>query len=362
MSTSRDSRIGLPLSSDSRTANSRARSCSRRAIRNRYLPRSAGRIGPQTLVKALRAALTARSTSASLPVAMSARTSSVAGFTVLNGVPEPSTNSPSMNSPYDGAMSTMERDSGAGAYSKTLVICLVHADVVGAGVVAGAELLALQEQVVEQARGAEAEPVGGEPVGAGGLVDQHEVLDRILRRPDAAGGLEADLAAGGGAEAADRLEHHQADRQRRSRGDLAGGGLDEVAAGEHGQPARPPHVVVGDELAGLQDDLEVRRSAGLLHRDVLVEDVQVATGEERAAVDNHVDLVGAVGDGVPDVGELHRAAGAGAGGGGAQRRDADVGARQRPLRDVGEVAVDADRGDRRAGGVLRVGAARLRRQ
>src|SRR3954452_4528976 len=111
-------------------------------------------------------------------------------------------------------MSTIDRDSGAGAYSKTvLMVCSVHADVVGAGVVAGAELLPLQEQVVEQAGGTEAEPVGGEPVGARRLVDEDEVLDGVLRRPDAAGRLDADLAAGGAAEVAHRLEHDQADRQ-----------------------------------------------------------------------------------------------------------------------------------------------------
>ena len=48
MSTSRDSRIGLPLSIDSSTASSRARSWMMRAIRYRYLARSAPRIGPQT--------------------------------------------------------------------------------------------------------------------------------------------------------------------------------------------------------------------------------------------------------------------------------------------------------------------------
>src|SRR3982751_245277 len=106
-------------------------------------------------------------------------------------------------------MSTMERDSGAGAYSKRLVMS-VHAHVVGAAVVAGAELLPLQQEVVEEAGGAEAEPVGGEPVRTGGLVDQHQVLHRVLRRPDAAGGLESDLTAGGSAEVADRFEHHQA--------------------------------------------------------------------------------------------------------------------------------------------------------
>src|SRR3712207_9105621 len=97
-------------------------------------------------------------------------------------------------------MSTMDRDSGAGAYSKTLISGSVHRDVVGAGVVAGAQLLPLQEKVVEEAGRAEAEPVRVQPVGADGLVDHDEVLDGVLRRPDAAGGLHADLAAGGDAE------------------------------------------------------------------------------------------------------------------------------------------------------------------
>ena len=48
-STSRDSRIGLPLSSVSSTASSRARSATIRAMRNRYLARSAPGIGPHVV-------------------------------------------------------------------------------------------------------------------------------------------------------------------------------------------------------------------------------------------------------------------------------------------------------------------------
>src|SRR4051794_41975468 len=124
-------------------------------------------------------------------------------------------------------MSTIDRDSGAGAYSKTLLVMResVHRHVVGAGVVAGAQLLPLQQEVVEQAGGAEAEQVGGEPVGPGGLVDQNQVLHGVLRRPDAAGGLEADLPARGGAEGAGRLEHDPADRERRGGGEASRGGV-----------------------------------------------------------------------------------------------------------------------------------------
>src|SRR5436305_13852449 len=99
-------------------------------------------------------------------------------------------------------MSTIERDSGAGAYSKTVIS--IHAHVVGAAVVAGAQLLPLQEEVVEQGGGAEAEEVRGEPVGPGGLVDQHQVPDGVLGRPDTARRLDADLPARGGGEVAHR--------------------------------------------------------------------------------------------------------------------------------------------------------------
>ncbi len=56
----------------------------------------------------------------------SASTSSVAGLTVLNGVPPvDSTNSPPMKRPWLLAMSTTARDSGAGAYSKVGIAVLV---------------------------------------------------------------------------------------------------------------------------------------------------------------------------------------------------------------------------------------------
>src|SRR3954453_584946 len=131
-------------------------------------------------------------------------------------------------------MSTTDRDSGAGAYSNVVVSVaisgpprwpLVQGEVVGSGVAAGGQLLALHEQVVEQARRAEAEQVGVEPLLPRGLLDHHEVADRVLGRADAAGRLDADPAAGAGVEVAPRLEHDQRDRRRRGRRHLAGAGL-----------------------------------------------------------------------------------------------------------------------------------------
>jgi hypothetical protein len=86
-----------------------------RAIRKRYFARSEPGIVDHTVSKALRAARTARSTSSASASETSASTSSVAGLIVLKPAPLPSTNSPSMNRPYDGRMSTIDVDSGAGA-------------------------------------------------------------------------------------------------------------------------------------------------------------------------------------------------------------------------------------------------------
>ena len=76
------------------------------------------------------------------------------------------------------------------------------------------------------------------------------------------------------------------------------------APGGHREHRRPAHVVEGPELAGLEDHLEVRVPAGLADRDDLLEHRRVVAGEECAAVDDHVDLVGPGRDGGPRLGEL----------------------------------------------------------
>src|SRR4051794_19712768 len=107
-------------------------------------------------------------------------------------------------------MSTTARDSGAGAYSNLVVVVAIAAsvqgEVVGAGVAAGGELLALHEQVVEQARRAEAEQLRVQPLLAGRLVDHDQVADGVLGRADPAGRLDADPPAGALAEVADGLQ------------------------------------------------------------------------------------------------------------------------------------------------------------
>ena len=135
--------------------------------------------------------------------------------------------------------------------------------------------------------------VGRQPVGAERLVHLDEVLDRVLRGADAAGRLHADPRPVSSWTSRIASSITSCDRQRRGAGELAGRGLDEVGAGGHREQRRAAHVVVRAELADLEDHLQVRVAAGLLHVHDLVEDLRVAAGEERAAVDHHVDLVGA---------------------------------------------------------------------
>jgi hypothetical protein len=90
-------------------------------MRKRYLPRSLPDMRDQTVSYERRAAATARSTSEASACAIRAMTSSVAGEIVSNTSPEPSTNSPSMKSPYWARRFRIAVDSGAGAYSRKLM-------------------------------------------------------------------------------------------------------------------------------------------------------------------------------------------------------------------------------------------------
>src|SRR5215217_22593 len=127
----------------------------------------------------------------------------------------------------------MSRDSGAVSYSQPTGMgawsCFrsssVNREVVRALVAAGLFLADLHQDVVQERGSAEAVEVRREPVDAKRLVGEHQVLDRLLRVADAAGGLEADAPAGFVVDVADRLEHHERDRERGRRGQLAGGGL-----------------------------------------------------------------------------------------------------------------------------------------
>ena len=177
------------------------------------------------------------------------------------------------------------------------------------------------------------------------LVQRDEVLDRLLRRADPAGGLDPDDVPGLRVDVADDLHHAERHGKRGGGADLAGRRLDEVGAGGDGDQRGAAHVVVRPELARLEDDLQVRVAAGLLDADDLVEDLRVAAREERAAVDDHVDLVGAEFDDRARLRDLdvgRRLTGRERGGDG---RDLDAAAGEALLRDADEARVDADRRD-----------------
>src|SRR5919198_3223728 len=115
--------------------------------------------------------------------------------------------------------------SGAGEYSQAsaarvgvAVIRSLLREVLGALVAAGVSVLVLHEQVVEQRRGADAEAVGRQPGVAQCLLDQHELVDRLLGRAHPARRLHADLVTGAPGVVADGLEHH---KRRARRGALA---------------------------------------------------------------------------------------------------------------------------------------------
>ena len=100
-------------------------------------------------------------------------------------------------------------------------------------------------------------------------------------------------------------------------------------------------------------------AAGVLDRDDLVEHPLVVAGEEGAAVDDHVDLVGPGCNGVACIEELHGEAGSSARKGGCDGGDVHAVADHCP-RCCHEIAVDADRCDGGSGWIGRVGSQGLR--
>src|SRR5919106_4206255 len=101
----------------------------------------------------------------------------------------------------------MSRASGAGAYvqsdgtgarswRRSTSPTSIHREVVGRLVRAGLLLADLHEHVVQERGGAEAEQVWRHPVEPQRLVQQHEVLDGLLRGADPTRGLHSHLAAG----------------------------------------------------------------------------------------------------------------------------------------------------------------------
>src|SRR4051794_23093536 len=266
-----------------------------RAIRKRYFARSEGDTALQPFSNASRAAPTARSTSAAVACPTSASGSSVAGEIVAY-VCAGSSHAPPTKCPYRSSIVTISCDSGAGAYSKPTVgtSSSVTGEVLRVLIAAGLLLADLHQHVVQERRGAEAEAIGRQPIRAERLVHDHEVLDGLLRGADAARRFHPDDAPRLVVDVPDRLEHAEEHRKRRRRRELAGRRLDEVGAGGHREKRGAAHVVVRPELAGLEDHLQVRPAARLLDAHDLVVDLRVAARQEGAAVDHHVDLVGAV--------------------------------------------------------------------
>src|SRR5918998_2586752 len=102
--------------------------------------------------------------------------------------------------------------SGAGEYSQASAVRVavrrsLLREVLGALVATGGPVLVLHEQVVEQRRGADPESIRRQPLVAQRLLDQHELVDRLLTGAHAARGLEADHAAGAADVVAHGLEH-----------------------------------------------------------------------------------------------------------------------------------------------------------
>ena len=113
----------------------------------------------------------------------------------------------------------------------------------------------------------------------------------LLKGADAAGGLDAHVRA-------DVVPEEGHILHGGSAGGEAGGGLDKVRPGHGDHPAGGDFFFLS-QLTGLHDDLQDVPVAGGLHRLDLLQHALPVAGLGQADVHDHVDLVGAVADGVP---------------------------------------------------------------
>src|SRR6185503_8810797 len=103
-----------------------------------------------------------------------------------------------------------------------------------------------------------------------------------------------------------------------------------------------------------EDHLQVRVATGVLDLDDLVEDRRVVAGQERAAVDDHVDLVRARGHRRLDLGDLDVAEGLAGREAGRDAGDLDARPAEGVLRVLDQGRVDADGRDGWDGRVARL--------
>src|SRR4051812_21559240 len=118
--------------------------------------------------------------------------------------------------------------SGAGEYCQSsavrgvvVAIQLLLREVLGTLVAPGLAVLVLHQEVVEQRRGADPEAIGRQPLVTERLVDEHELVDRLLAGAHATGRLHPDDTARAMHVVAYRLEHHQRGARCRALPDLA---------------------------------------------------------------------------------------------------------------------------------------------
>ena len=68
-------------------------------------------------------------------------------------------------------------------------------------------------------------------------------------------------------------------------------------AGAHRDFARDPNVIVSLQLARLENDFQMRVAARFFGGGDFVENAIVIAGEKNAAIDHHVDFIGAIAGG-----------------------------------------------------------------
>src|SRR5438309_1474184 len=157
-------------------------------------------------------------------------------------------------------------------------------------------LLDLPQQVIQQRTRSKAVARQIQPRIAERLLDGDKIVQGLLGAPDAARRLHPDRNTRRQIKVANRFDHHLRVGERRATRSLAGARLDEVAGSNrlHRKKGGSANVVVGVELADFENHFQRCIATSFDDGADLVLYGGEFAGKKKPAIDDHVDLVGAV--------------------------------------------------------------------
>src|SRR5579859_2627857 len=171
------------------------------------------------------------------------------------------------------------------------------------GVAAGRVEFELAFNIAQHGAGAETKEMRLEPGIAEFFLHEREPFDRLLRSLDAAGRFKTDSDAGFLGIFSNHAGHDETDGKRCVNSFFSSGSLDEVRTSHHRNETCLRDIAQREQIAGAENNLEMRRTARVLEGDDFVIEFLPMRPEDVRARDDDVNFLRACRDGTANFGD-----------------------------------------------------------